>query len=376
MLFNDVIGQDLVKKEFQKNAFSGRIPHCQFITGPEGSGALPMAIAYARLIICNSLSDNSESCNLKVSEIKHPDLHFIFPVANNQDVKSKAISSNFISKWRDFVFHNPYGSLFDWYTSLGIENKQGKIGKDEAEDLIKKISLKPFEGGWKVVIVWMAEKMNATATNKLLKLVEEPPKNTLFVFVAEDDSLLMDTLVSRCQKTVLNKIPSSLIKKALKYKGFSDELANKASIESNGNYNKALSLVKGKENDTIFEGWFQSWVRSAFKVKKKRVAVLELIVWSKTISKEGRETQKQFIKYSLETFRQALMVNYGLKELNYHSLSSDFNFEVFSKFIGGTNIEEISSELEKAYLHVQSNGNANMIFTDLSLKLTRLIHKN
>ena len=260
--------------------------------------------------------------------------------------------------------------------SIGIENKQGKIGKDEAEDIIKKISLKPYEGGWKAVIIWMADKMNPSATNKLLKLIEEPPKKTLFLFVAEDDLLLMDTLVSRCQKISLNKIPASIIKKSLIDKGFSSELSSKASLKSDGSYNKALSYVKGTEKDVIFEKWFQSWVRSAFKVKKKKEAVLELVDWSNTISKSGRETQKKFINYSLEVFRQALLNNYGLNEIAYYKPTTDFNFDNFSDFIVGANIEDISNELEKAYLHIQANGNPKMIFTDLSLKLTRLIHKN
>ena len=376
MLFRDIIGHTFIKKELQRNLTLGRIPHCQLICGPEGSGALPVAIAYARQVICNDLDQKAEFCNLKISELKHPDLHFVYPVANNQDVKSKAISSSFITNWREFLSLNPYGNLFEWYMSIGIENKQGKIGKDEAENLIKKMSLKSYEGGWKAVIIWMAEKMNPSATNKLLKLIEEPPEKTLFIFVAEDELLLMDTLVSRCQIINLNKIPNDLIKKALIDKGFSNELANKASLESNGSYNKAFSFAKGKESDSVFEKWFQSWVRSAFKVKKNKEAVLELVDWSKTVSKSGRETQKKFIGYSLEVFRQALLLNYGISELTFYSPSTDFNFDSFSKFIGGANVEEISLELENAYIQIQSNGNPNMIFTDLSLKLTRLIHKN
>ena len=376
MLFRDIIGHAFIKKELQRNLTLGRIPHCQLICGPEGSGALPVAIAYARQVICNELDQKAEFCNLKISELKHPDLHFVYPVANNQDVKSKAISSSFITNWREFLSLNPYGNLFEWYMSIGIENKQGKIGKDEAENLIKKMSLKSYEGGWKAVIIWMAEKMNPSATNKLLKLIEQPPEKTLFIFVAEDELLLMDTLVSRCQRINLNKIPNDLIKKALVDKGFSNELANKASLESNGSYNKAFSFAKGKESDSVFEKWFQSWVRSAFKVKKNKEAVLELVDWSKTVSKSGRETQKKFIAYSLEIFRQALLLNYGISELTFYSPSTDFNFDSFSKFIGGANVEEISLELENAYIQIQSNGNPNMIFTDLSLKLTRLIHKN
>lgn len=376
MLFRDVIGHDLVKQELQRSLVSEKTPHCQLITGPEGSGALPLAIAYARQVLCCSYAQNPESCNLKVSELKHPDLHFIYPVANNQNVKTKAISSDFISQWREFLSSKPYGNLFDWYSSIGIENKQGKIGKDEAEDIIKKISLKSYEGGWKVVVIWMAEKMNPSATNKLLKMIEEPPENTLFLFVCENDSLLMDTLVSRCQRINLNKIPKTLINKALINKGFSEETSIKASIASNGSYNYALSFINGRENEIVFEEWFQSWVRSAFKVKKNKESLLELVQWSNNLSKQGRETQKKFLVYSLEIFRQALLTNYGLKKITYYIPSTDFNFSAFSSFIGGANIEGLSNELEAAFLQIQSNGNPKMIFMDLSLKLTRLIHNN
>ena len=297
-------------------------------------------------------------------------------MANTLEIKSRAISSHFLPSWREFINTSPYGSLFDWYGRLGIENKQGKIGKDEAEDLIKKLSLKSYEGGWKCVIVWMAEKMNSSATNKLLKLIEEPPQNTVFLFVSEAPSLLMDTLLSRCQRIDLKKISVQEIEKALLDKGFSLEVSKRAALASNGNYNKALSFANGSENEALFEGWFQSWVRSAFKVRQNKEAVLELVDWSKKVSKSGRETQKSFISYSLEVFRQAMLTNYSLSQITAHRPSTGFDFQSFSKYVGGANIEEVFTELEKAYSQIQSNGNPNMIFSDLSLKLTRLIHKS
>ena len=375
MLFRDILGNEPVKKELLRTSLSGRISHSQLISGPEGSGALLMAIAYAREILCGAQLKNVSACNIKVSGLKHPDLHFIYPVANNPEIKSRAISSNFLTSWREFLNNTPYGSLFDWYTHLGIENKQGKIGKDEAEDLIKKLSLKPYEGGWKCVIIWMAEKMNSSATNKLLKLIEEPPKKTLFLFVSESPVLLMDTLLSRCQRIDLKKISVHEIEKGLLSKGYSAEISKQAAFGSDGNYNKALSFANRSENDSLFEGWFQSWVRSAFKVKRDKEAVLELVDWSKNVSKQGRETQKSFIRYSLAIFRQAVLTNYGLDQITSYRSSTDFDFQSFSKYIGGANIEDLSIELEKAHSQIQSNGNPNMVFSDLSLKLTRLIHK-
>ena len=375
MLFRDIVGQEDIKEELFRGHKKGRIPHCQLFYGPKGCGSLPLAIAYARMVLCGEEAFSNQACNFRVSELKHPDLHFIFPVANNQEIKTKAISANFLPQWRSFLHSNSYASLYDWFLSIGIENKQGKIGKDEVSDLVKKMSLKSYEGGWKVAIIWMAERMNLSATNKLLKLIEEPPEKTLFLFVSEDIRSLADTLISRCQKIELKPLSLKKMSKALVQKGYSKEEASSASVKSTGNFNEALKIVSNKEDEKMFEEWFLSWVRSAFAVRKNKEAVLDLVAWSKNISKAGRETQKSFLSYSLDLFRQSLLKNYFLDELTTYSPSTDFNFESFSNFISGNNIDEISVELETAYNNIQSNGNSNMIFMDLSLKLTRLIHK-
>ena len=375
MLFRDIVGQEDIKEELFRGHKKGRIPHCQLFYGPKGCGSLPLAIAYARMVLCGEEAFSNQACNFRVSELKHPDLHFIFPVANNQEIKTKAISANFLPQWRSFLHSNSYASLYDWFLSIGIENKQGKIGKDEVFDLVKKMSLKSYEGGWKVAIIWMAERMNLSATNKLLKLIEEPPEKTLFLFVSEDIRSLADTLISRCQKIELKPLSLKKMSKALVQKGYSKEEASSASVKSTGNFNEALKIVSNKEDEKMFEEWFLSWVRSAFAVRKNKEAVLDLVAWSKNISKAGRETQKSFLSYSLDLFRQSLLKNYFLEELTTYSPSTDFNFESFSNFISGNNIDEISVELETAYNNIQSNGNSNMIFLDLSLKLTRLIHK-
>lgn len=375
MLFRDIVGQEDIKEELFRGHKKGRIPHCQLFYGPKGCGSLPLAIAYARMVLCGEEAFSNQACNLRVSELKHPDLHFIFPVANNQEIKTKAISANFLPQWRSFLHSNSYASLYDWFLSIGIENKQGKIGKDEVFDLVKKMSLKSYEGGWKVAIIWMAERMNLSATNKLLKLIEEPPEKTLFLFVSEDIRSLADTLISRCQKIELKPLSLKKMSKALVQKGYSKEEASSASVKSTGNFNEALKIVSNKEDEKMFEEWFLSWVRSAFAVRKNKEAVLDLVAWSKNISKAGRETQKSFLSYSLDLFRQSLLKNYFLDELTTYSPSTDFNFVRFSNFISGNNIDEISVELETAYNNIQSNGNSNMIFLDLSLKLTRLIHK-
>ena len=370
-----MIGNDRVKSLLLKNLEKDKISHCQLFASPPGCGSLPMALAYARKIITNN-SPAPESCNKMLANLTHPDLHFIYPVINTAEFKSKAVSSNFLPTWRDFINKNPYGGIYDWYSFAGFENKQGKIGVDEAENLVKKMSLKSFKGGWKCAIIWMAETINVSATNKLLKLIEEPPEKTLFLFIAENQELLLDTLSSRCLKIFLNNLTSSEIEAALVTKGVSSVISKKAAIASGGSFNAALLLATNPDQNMKFEEWFHSWVRVAFRVKINKESLLDLIGWVKNISSLGRETQKSFLIYSLELFRQAFLTNFGLHKLVNHSSRSDFNFEKFSNYISDVNIEDIHFEMEKAYKNIVSNGNSNMIFTDLSLKLTRLIHRN
>ncbi len=373
MLFNEIIGQDVLKKELIKGLSSGRIAHSQLFLSPEGTGGLSLAIAYARMII--EKDNDLDGTSLKLSELKHPDLHFIYPVAINKDVKSKPISSMFLESWREFVHKNPYGNLFDWYLQIGVENKQGKIGNDEVEDIVKKMSLKSYEGGWKVAIIWMAEKLNLTATNKLLKLIEEPPKKTLFIFVCETTGLMAETLLSRCQTSKLSLLTKEEIEVFLIKKGVEKNSACSAANNCLGNLRIALKSINDNENNKEFEEWFLKWVRTAFKVRKNKEEVLELINWSKMISKTGREVQKNFLSFSLNIFRSALLKNYEINSLVSFNPKTDMNFESFSKYVTGNNIEDIFCEIEEAHKGIESNGNANMIFMDLSLKLTRLIQK-
>ena len=373
MLFNEIIGQDVLKKELIKGLSSGRIAHSQLFLSPEGTGGLSLAIAYARMII--EKDNELDGTSLKLSELKHPDLHFIYPVAINKDVKSKPISSMFLESWREFVHKNPYGNLFDWYLKIGVENKQGKIGNDEVEDIVKKMSLKSYEGGWKVAVIWMAEKLNLTATNKLLKLIEEPPKKTLFIFVCETTGLMAETLLSRCQTSKLSLLTKEEIESFLIKKGNEKKSSSSIASSSLGNLRLALKSINDNENNKEFEEWFLKWVRTAFKVRKNKEEVLELINWSKMISKTGREVQKNFLSFSMNIFRSALLKNYEINSLVNFNPQTDMNFESFSKYVSGNNIEDIFYEIEEAHKGIESNGNANMIFMDLSLKLTRLIQK-
>lgn len=380
MLFSEILGQEHIKNHLTKSADYGRVPHAQLFVGPEGSGTLPMAIAYAQYLLCkNSDGENTsgtDSCNLKFKNLSHPDLHFVFPVAITEKIKSHPVSSHFMEEWRLLIERQPYGNLFDWYRILGIENKQGQIGVDEAQDIVKTLSLKSYEGGYKVMLIWMAEKMNTSASNKLLKLIEEPPNQTVFILIAEDEEQIINTIKSRCQVLQFPPLAEDVIKNAVIHNYQIPEAdAIKIAHQANGNYNKACDLVYSDSEDTQFEEWFVFWIRSAFKAKGNKSAIHDLISWSETIAKTGRETQKQFLNFCLDFFRQALLINYKAEQLVFMETKTSFKLENFAPYVHGNNIMEISNELQDAIYHIERNGNPKIILTDLSIKLTRLLHK-
>ncbi|WP_025743901.1 DNA polymerase III subunit [Aquimarina pacifica] len=381
MLFSNILGLTHVKNHLTTSADGNRIPHAQLFVGPNGSGTLPMAIAYAQYILCqNQQGENTggnQACNIKFDHLAHPDLHFVYPVATNDKVKKHARSDHFAEEWRTFINENPYGSIFDWYLSLGIEKKQGQIGVDEALEIVKKLSLKSYEGGYKIMLIWMADKMNIAASNKLLKLIEEPPDKTIFILITEDEEQLIQTIRSRCQILHFPPLGEQVIKEALIEKDNVPESdAQKIAHQSNGDYSKALHLLHHDGGDDQFEDWFIDWVRTAFKAKGNKAAINDLIAWSESIATTGRETQKKFLNYCIDFFRQAMLLNYGVEELVFlEPRTQGFKLKNFAPFIHGANIIDICNELQEAAYHIERNGNAKIILTDLSIKLTRLLHK-
>jgi DNA polymerase-3 subunit delta' len=380
MNFSEVIGQTHLKAHLKKTISNGRIPHAQLFVGSAGSGILPLAIAYANEILCGEHVTGSPSyqiCANKIKKLIHPDLHFIYPVNTNDTVKKNAVSANFSEEWRNFVLSNPYGSLFDWLQSLGIENKQGNISVNEAQDLLKSLALKSYEGGYKVMIIWMAEKMNIECANKILKLVEEPPEKTLLLLLTENEEQIISTIRSRCQKLQFPLLSEEAIANELTGKyAVNEATAKHISRQAGGDFTKALHILENDGDDLEFETWFVTWIRSAFKAKGNKGAIHELLSWSDSMAGKGRETQKKFLGYCNELFRQALLKNYKADSLLYITTDeTSFSIEKFAPFVHQNNIYEITSALEDAAYHIERNGNAKIIFADLSIQLTRLIHK-
>ena len=371
MQFEDILGQEKVKSFLEKTIETGRIPHAQLFVASKGSGELAMAIAYAQKLICKD-----ENCHKLVSKLTHPDLHFAFPTTTTTTIKTQPESDLFLETWREFVLKNPYGSYLDWMEAMGVANKQGIIPVRESEKIIQKVSLKAFAGGYKVMLIWMVEKMNRETANKLLKIIEEPPNKTVFILITNNEEQLIDTIRSRCQAVYFNKLSKSDIAKALIEKHqVKSEKALQIAAQSDGNYSKALQLIAHSEKEKEFDTWFVTWVRAAFLVKSKVSALNDIINWSEDIASKGRETQKSFLNYCLQLFRQALLINYKTKSITYIEMGEiGFSLDKFAPFVHGNNIVAITKELNDAIYHIERNGNAKVILLDLSLKLTRLIH--
>ena len=381
MQFSDILGNDYLKNHLTKSASTGRIPHAQLFIGPSGCGTLAMALAYSQYVLCNNInyenSGGSDSCNIKFNNFSHPDLHFIYPTVSTEDVKTKPKSLDFIKDWRQFLSDNPYGSLFDWYNILGVANKQGEIRVDDAQEILKSLALKSYEGGYKIMIVWMADKMNIAASNKLLKLLEEPPEQTLFILISENEENIIQTIRSRCQVLHFSALSETTISTALiRTYNIDEKLAKNIAHQAQGDFNKAIQIYNNNSDDSPFEEWFVVWVRAAFRAKGNAAAIQDLIAWSEQIAVLGRETQKKFLQFCIEMFRQAMLINYQTPSLVYIEPKVEkFKLENFAPFVNGNNINDIFSELSDAMYHIERNGNAKIILTDLSIKLTRLIHK-
>ncbi len=373
MQYQEVLGLDHIKKHLQSTVQNGRIAHAQLFVGPTGSGVLPLAIAYARAILCGT---DNDSCHAQLDNLAHPDLHFSFPMPSSAGSSStKATSDMFLKEWRAFLLSNPYGSLPDWYKAIDIEKKNAEIRVAEAQLIMKKLSLKSYEGGFKILIVWGADKMNTEAANKLLKLIEEPPAKTIILLVAESDDQIINTIKSRCQVITIPKLNTAVIAKGLqKNMQLTENQCYSIARQADGDYRKAVQFSQNSAEDIQFEQWFVQWVRTAFVAKTKMTAVNDLIEWATAIASVNRETQIRFLNYCMEFFRQAMLKNYKAETAVYLSPQSGFELGKFAPFVDGNRMMEVQKELQEAIYHIERNANSKIVLTDLSIGMTRILH--
>jgi DNA polymerase-3 subunit delta' len=371
MLFREIIGQQAIKERLTRSVKEGRISHAQLFLGPEGSGCLAMAVAYAQFISCkNKVADDScgqcSSC-VKYNKLVHPDLHFVYPIALSKDIRT---STNVAAEWRNALLDNPYITLFNWFEQLNAENKQAVIGVEESAEILSKLSLTTYEAEYKIMIIWQAEKMNPAAANKLLKILEEPPDKTLFLLVCESEDQLLRTIVSRTQLIKIMKISDEDLTKALvdRY-GLSAEAAEKTAHLADGNFAEALSLISENENAGQNLTSFQKLMRASLKFDPKAV-----MTWIDEISAAGRERQKNFLNYALHIMRESMVLNYADASLVKLGADEQDFVKKFSPFIHANNIEQFIEELNKAHYHMERNANAKILFMDLAFKFNELLN--
>ncbi len=373
MKFEEIIGHTAVKKRLINSVNESKISHAQLFLGEEGSGGLAMAIAYAQYISCENKQpeDSCGSCPscVKFEKLVHPDLHFVYPVASNSEVKKDPISGNFLPQWREVIQEDIYLSLDKWQEKLETGNKQLLISKNESVDILKALSLKTYEAEYKTMIIWYPERFNIASANKLLKIIEEPPKKTLFLLVAYDAEQIISTILSRTQLVKIGRIEEQDLTQILmsRYQLPENE-ARKIARFSDGSFIKARQLAEHSSSEEYFHQLFTEWMRFAFKGN-----VPGLIDWTDGISKIGREKQKQFIQYCLHLFRESLMRNYGDQEIERVSGLEQKFIGNFAPYIHGANCIEVIELFNDAHYHIERNANPKMLFLDISLKLTKYI---
>ena len=371
MFFKDVIGQEEAKQRLIREAKEGKIAHARLFCGPEGIGKLPLAIAFARYLSCNNPGEN-DACGVcpscvKFNKLAHPDLHFVFPV-----IKKKAkdtVSDDFISEWRELLSHTPYFNLNIWLEEMGAENQQAQIYVKESDEIIRKLSLKSSQGGYKIMIIWLPEKMNVECSNKLLKLLEEPPSQTIFLLISEEPDMLLTTIQSRTQRFTLYGIKEECIMERLQNQyGLQKKDANSIAHQSEGNFLKALESIHLSEENKLFFDLFVNLMRLSYQRK-----IREMKQWSETLAAMGREKQKHFLSYCQRLVRENFIFNFQDLSLIFMNEEEQNFSKRFAPYINEKNVMGIMDELSEAQRHIEQNVNARMVFFDFSLKMIVLL---
>ena len=380
MRFSDIIGQETEKRQLRQAVSEGRIPHAQLFVGPAGVGKLALALAYAQYISCPN-RDEHDSCGtcptcLQFNKLQHPDLHFVFPIVKGDEGD---VCDAFADKWRGLLTEQRYFDIDDWYRVLGAETKQGMIYEKESAEIMRKLSLKSFSGGYKIMIIWQPEKMNVTCANKILKLLEEPPTKTLFLLVSEHPEQLLSTILSRVQEVRVPRLGEADIAAGLQtvYSWLSDQEAKTVAHMANGSYLAALKIMSESEDSKSYFDDFVALMRNAWLVgqKKDYSALLKLRQWSNDMadSKVGREKQKAFLQYAQRQIRENYIYNFHCADMNYQTEAESQFSSKFSPFIHDSNVEKMMNELGKAEQQIAQNGNAKIIFFDLCLQMIVLV---
>lgn len=383
MQFKDVIGQRALKESLVRMSDNGRVSHAQLFTGKEGTGALPLAMAFAQYINCANPHDG-DSCGVcascvQMNQLAHPDVHFVFPVNKSKSAEAvggadgdKPVSDHFIARWREQVLRAVPSGYFNeqtWYRTIDIDNKQGNISRYEADRIIHKLSFKAFESKYKILIIWLPERMNDQAANALLKILEEPWENTLFLLVSESPGRLLKTILSRTQEISVPAIAAEDVSAWLQStKHLPAEKADRLARISFGNILEALRLLDEEENDDEHFDLFVQLMRLSYEDKH-----MPLLEWAETVASLNRESQKAFLENTLRLLRDAYMMSMGMDEVAYlYGKELDF-CKKFAPFVNNRNIEALTDETQRTVGDIARNGNPKIVFTHYALTVSKLI---
>ncbi len=370
MKFTDVIGHESIKTEIRKEILSGNIAHAKMFCGKSGFGTLPLALCFAQFILCEQKT-NQDSCGVcpsckRVQEFNHPDVHYVYPTAR----KEKVTSTSLMKEWREQLSSNPYFDLSTWSDKIDSKNIRPIIRADESDEIIHKLSLKSYEGGAKVMIIWMAEEMNSHCSNKLLKILEEPPRDTYIILVCENIENVLVTIQSRTQKTNVPRISQDELSNFLmQHFQLSRADADTAATFAEGDFLVALDYLNANENQAIYRDQFIQMMRVSYKKD-----VIGMMDWADKMATEPKERQKFFIVYSLHMFRQSIMANYIGPEMMRVSEEEEKFLKNFAPFISGNNIREFQETFDNAHYHIDRNANMKILFTQLCFQTMRYIH--
>lgn len=370
MKFSSIPGREAIKQRLIRSVRENRVSHAQLFLGPEGSGKLALALAYAQYLNCSNrtLVDSCGECPscIKYEKLIHPDLHFVYPVAKTKAVE-KPMSKLFVAQWREIVSkRKAVFNQIDWYQHIGLENKQGIINVEDCNEIIRSLSYKSYESEYKVMIIWMVEKLFHSAAPKILKILEEPPDKTLFILIAEQSDLILPTILSRTQMIKFDRRSDQELSDALvQHTNCTTEAARKVMYTVDGNLNKAIKAIESGETEQDDFELFRSWMRLCFKRD-----IHELVKQSAVFHALGRERQKRFFGYCLKATRFCILNQYG-NEHNVRTEGEELEFiRNFSPFINKANVELLNQAFNEGHYHIERNGSANVIFMDISLKMT------
>ncbi|NRA49511.1 MAG: hypothetical protein HRU12_10300 [Phaeodactylibacter sp.] len=367
MRFSDIIGQSAVKNRLRRMADGGRMPHAQLLLGPEGSGKLALAMAYAQYVLCTDRKDGDAcgkcpSC-IKAGKLVHPDLHFSYPT-----VGSKMTSEAFLPQWRSAIAENPYLNANEWLQHIGAENKQGNITKEECVSIIRKLSLKTFESTYKVLIMWLPEYLGKEG-NRLLKLIEEPPERTLFILVAERQELILNTILSRCQIVNVRGLNDEDIQAGLAQKHVEQDQAARIAYLANGNYNEALKLVHHSENDHA--QLFLQWMRNGYQGNP-----VKMVEWSENFAGQGRENQKHFLQYALHFLREITLLVAAGPDTRVRLQNQELeSARKMASVMDIDQVEQLMQLFSDCAFGVERNANPKILFLDASIQMNYILKR-